>query len=43
MKNALEDLKKRLNAIRTKDIKGLYSVVAEGQMQIEDYLKKRER
>jgi hypothetical protein len=42
MKNALEDLKERLNAIRTKDIKGLYSVVAEGQMQMEDYFKKRE-
>jgi three-Cys-motif partner protein len=40
MKNALEDLKERLNAIRTKDIKGLYSVVAEGQMQMEDYIKK---
>jgi three-Cys-motif partner protein len=37
MKNALEDLKERLNAIRTKDIKGLYSVVAEGQMQMEKY------
>jgi three-Cys-motif partner protein len=39
MKNALEDLKERLNAIRTKDIKGLYSVVAEGQMQMKDFLK----
>lgn len=33
MKNAMEDLKQKLNAIRTKDIKGLYSVVAEGQMR----------
>jgi len=41
MKNALEDLKERLNAIRTKDIKGLYSVVAEGQMQMKDYFKIR--
>jgi three-Cys-motif partner protein len=39
MKNALEDLKERLNAIRTKDIKGLYSVVAEGQMQMENYFR----
>lgn len=37
MKNVLTDLKKKLDAIRTKDIKGLYSVVAEGQMQMKDY------
>jgi three-Cys-motif partner protein len=43
MKNAMEDLKEKLNAIRTKDIKGLYSVVAEGQMQMEAYFKKRKR
>ena len=41
MSNVLTDLKKRLDAIRTKDIKGLYSVVAEGQMQMEDYFKRR--
>jgi hypothetical protein len=40
MKNALNDLKKRLDAIHTKDIKGLYSVVAEGQMQLKDYWNK---
>jgi three-Cys-motif partner protein len=39
MLNVLNDLKKRLDAIRTKDIKGLYSVVAEGQMQMKDFLK----
>jgi three-Cys-motif partner protein len=38
MKNALADLTKKLNAIRTKDIKGLYSVVAEGQMQMKDFI-----
>jgi len=37
MKNALEDLKKRLDEISTDYIKALYSVVAEGQKQIKDY------
>ncbi len=36
MKNALDDLKARLNKIQTKDIQGLYAVVAEGQKQITD-------
>jgi three-Cys-motif partner protein len=37
MKNALDDLKKRLNQIKTRDIRGLYAVVAEGQKQLKDY------
>lgn len=40
MNNSLEDLRKRLNGITTKTIKGLYSVVAEGQRQMFDFLKK---
>lgn len=38
MKNALDDLKDRLNKIQTKDIRGLYAVVAEGQTQLKDFL-----
>lgn len=41
MSNVLNDLKKRLDSIRTKDIKGLYSVVAEGQMQMKDYFERQ--
>ena len=37
MKNVVDDLKKKLDAITTKDIKGLYSVVALGQKQIGDF------
>jgi three-Cys-motif partner protein len=37
MKNALDDLKNRLNKIQTKDIRGLYAVVAEGQKQLPDF------
>jgi three-Cys-motif partner protein len=37
MNNALEDLKNKLDAINTKDIRGLYSVVAEGQTQMGDF------
>ncbi len=37
MKNVVDDLKKKLDAIHTKDIKGLYSVVAQGQTQMKDY------
>jgi three-Cys-motif partner protein len=35
MKNALGDLKEKLNKIQTKDIRGLYAVVAEGQKQLD--------
>jgi three-Cys-motif partner protein len=38
MKNALGDLKTRLNLIQTKTIRGLYAVVAEGQKQLKDFL-----
>ena len=37
MKNVVDDLKKKLDAINTKTIKGLYSVVAQGQMQMKDF------
>jgi three-Cys-motif partner protein len=37
MKNVVDDLKKKLDAINTKDIKGLYSVVAQGQKQMKDF------
>jgi three-Cys-motif partner protein len=37
MKNVVDDLKKKLDAITTKDIKGLYSVVAKGQKQMKDF------
>ena len=37
MKNSLDDLKERLDTITTKNIRGLYSVVAEGQRQIYDW------
>lgn len=37
MKNVVDDLKKKLDAIHTKDIKGLYSVVAQGQKQMKDF------
>lgn len=36
MKNSLDDLKKRLNDIKTKDISGLYAVVAKVQKQLFD-------
>ncbi len=41
MKRALDDLKVRLNKIQTKDIHGLYSVVAEGQKQLTFWSKKQ--
>jgi hypothetical protein len=34
MNNSLQDLSKRLDEIKTKTIKGLYKVVAEGQSQL---------
>jgi three-Cys-motif partner protein len=34
MKNAFDDLKERLNRIQTKDIRGLYSVIAGDQRQL---------
>jgi three-Cys-motif partner protein len=37
MKNVLDDLKDKLNKIQTKDIRGLYAVVAEGQKQLPDF------
>jgi three-Cys-motif partner protein len=37
MRNALEDVKKRLNEIETKTIRGLYEVVAENQKQITEF------
>jgi three-Cys-motif partner protein len=37
MKNALDDMKERLNEIKTRDIHGLYEVVAEGQKQLLDF------
>jgi three-Cys-motif partner protein len=37
MKNVVDDLKKKLDAINTKTIKGLYSVVARGQVQMSNY------
>jgi three-Cys-motif partner protein len=37
MKNVVDDLKKKLDTIRTKDIKGLYAVVAQGQKQMKDF------
>jgi hypothetical protein len=37
MKNALVDLKNRLNRIQTKDIRGLYSVVVGDQKQLTDF------
>ncbi len=36
MKNVLDDLKNK-DKMRTKDILGLYAVVAEGQRQLKDY------
>lgn len=36
MRNALTDLKRRLDKIQTKTIRGLYAVVAEGQKQLTD-------
>lgn len=40
MKNALGDLKTRLDKIQTKTIRGLYEVAAEGQKQMADYWSK---
>ena len=38
MKNALDDLSTKLDAINTKTIKGLYSVVAQGQFQMSSFI-----
>lgn len=40
MKNVLDDLKNRLNRIQTKDIRGLYSVVAGEQKQLNNFPQK---
>jgi len=37
MNNVVASLKKKLDAIRTKDIKGLYAVVAQKQKQMKDF------
>jgi hypothetical protein len=37
MNNALSDLSEKLDAFNTKTIKGLYSVVAKGQTQMQDF------
>ncbi len=42
MKNALTDLKTRLNLIQTKTIRGLYAVAREGQKQLKDFLQKEQ-
>jgi three-Cys-motif partner protein len=42
MKNVVDDLKKKLDSIHTKDIKGLYSVVAQGQKQMKDFFAQQE-
>jgi hypothetical protein len=39
MKNALDDLKERLNEIKTSDIHGSYEIVAEGQSQLTTWSK----